>query len=203
MSRAIILLGGGGHGAVIADALLNNGRQLIGVVDPSLPRGSEWRFGLSVLGGDEFITQYASDQVELANGIGYVPETRSEALRSSLFNKWRAKGYQFASIIHPRAWVGIDVTLGAGVQVLANSVINTGARIGDNCIINTGVIIEHDTDIQADTHVAPGAVICGNCVVENNSFIGAGATVIHGQRVLRNSVVPAGSCYRGNKNEDK
>jgi UDP-3-O-[3-hydroxymyristoyl] glucosamine N-acyltransferase len=43
--------------------------------------------------------------------------------------------------VHPAAAVGRDVEIGEGTVVMADCIINSGARVGRNVIINMGATI--------------------------------------------------------------
>lgn len=189
MERAIIVLGAGGHARVVIDTLQQASRKILGLVDPNSPPGGEV-YGLPVLGGDDVVTQFAPDQVELVNALG---ATRLPLRRRQLFDQFVALGYTFANVIHPSAIVASDVVLGSGVQVMAGAVIQSGAVLCDNVLINTKASVDHDSRIGAHTHVAPGATICGHVTVGEGSMIGSGAVVIQGIQIGSGVVVGAGS----------
>ncbi|HEX3032888.1 MAG TPA: NeuD/PglB/VioB family sugar acetyltransferase, partial [Bacillota bacterium] len=114
-------------------------------------------------------------------------------LRSKLFDKFKADGYSFASVIHPSAIIGYDVELGEGVQILAGAIIQPGSRVGANTIINTKASLDHDCIIGAQVHVAPGVTMSGNVRIADGVHIGTGAVLIQGISVGRNSLVGAGA----------
>lgn len=62
----------------------------------------------------------------------------------------------------PTAYVGCDVIVGCHVHLLPHSSVSHGCHLGDFVT------------------VATGAVLCGDVIVEDDVFIGANATVIHG-----------------------
>ena len=86
--------------------------------------------------------------------------------------------------------------LGAGTVVAALAVVNPGAIIGEASIINTGSIIEHDCRLGDHVHLAPGAVLGGEVVVESLAMIGLGACVLPGVRIGSGSLVAAGALVR-------
>ena len=65
--RPVIVVGAGGHGAVVADSLLAEGRTVLGFVD-ARPESASGLPGLDVLGSDERLDPEAG--YDLANGIG-------------------------------------------------------------------------------------------------------------------------------------
>lgn len=189
MTLPVIIIGGGGHGRVILDALLCAGTPILGVVDPDpgvaakLPRGVPW------LGGEEVLLRYSPETHRLANGIGGIGEPR----RRAAFERFVAAGYGFVRVRHPSATLACDVALADGCQIMAGAVVQTAAQIGANAIINTRAAVDHDCIVGEHCHVAPGAVLCGDVTVGAGTHVGAGAVVIQGVRVGRFSIVGAGA----------
>src|SRR4051812_20222097 len=108
----VILVGAGGHGRVLIDALQSAGVDVIGAIDPDERAGRE--LGVTYLGGDDALSRYPPSGVRLANGLG---STSDMLPRRRLFEKLKAAGYQFARVIHPAAVVASSCELGEGAQV--------------------------------------------------------------------------------------
>jgi len=185
-----ILIGAGGHAGVVAAMLAAIAAPVEGMV--TLERGLHGtaRYGLRVLGDDETVLGYAPDTVVLVNAIGSVGDTEP---RRDAYERFKARGYKFLSLIHPGAIVAAGVQLGEGVQVLARAVVQPGATLRDNCLVNTGAIVEHDCVLGKHVHLATGAILCGNVSIDDGAHIGAGALVIQGLRVGSGSTVAAGA----------
>ncbi len=185
----VIVLGAGGHAVVVVETLRAMGAVIEGAVDPA-KTGGEVR-GVPVIGGDGALDAYGAGGVTLANGIGSIGDS---AARRSAFERFKELGFRFATLVHPAAVItASDVLFGEGAQIMAGSVVQTGARIGPNAIVNTGAIVDHDCGIGAHAHIAPGAVLCGNVTVGEGAHIGAGATLIQGVSVGAESFVAAGA----------
>jgi UDP-perosamine 4-acetyltransferase len=186
----VILIGGGGHGRVLLDALLALGADVLGIADPALPTDVPGPRGLPVLGGDDAALAQAADAVMLVNGVG---STRSTAARTALYERFVAAGYRFATVVHPAAVIAGDVALGDGAQVMAGAVLQTGARLGANCIVNTRASVDHDCDIGAGAHIAPGVTLSGGVRIGPGSHIGTGAVVIQQVRIGAGALIGAGA----------
>lgn len=184
----IIVLGAGGHARVLIDALLLRGENVLGVVAPE--PGLQPVLGVPALGNDDILERYTADSVRLVNGIGSIFRPAS---RREIYERFRARGYAFHSVVHPAAIVARDVRIGEGVQVMAGAVIQTGSHIGPNVIVNTRAAIDHDCMVGAHTHIAPGATLCGGVVVGEDSHVGTGSTVVQGIAIGQGSLVGAGS----------
>lgn len=190
MNLPVIILGGGGHAEVIINALQCCGADMLGVVDQDPGRAGQYILGLPVIGGDATVSRYGPDTVYLVNGLGTIGDTSN---RRRLYESFKAKGYTFASVIHPSAIVASNVFLGEGVQVMAGAVIQPGCEIGDNVIINTRASVDHDCKIGDHTHVAPGVTLSGMITIGKGTHIGTGATVIQGVSIGVNAVIGAGA----------
>ena len=188
-ARQRILLGGGGHGRVLVDALRACGLTVDGVIDDR-PAADLRVKGVPVLGNDDWILSQPAAAIVLINGVGANPSTSS---RRTLFDRLRSAGYSFVSVIHPGAVVARDCILGEGVQALARCVIQTGTVIGDNVVLNSGAIVEHDVKVHAHAFIGPGAVVCGDAEIGIGAFIGAGAVVVPGVKIGKRAIVAAGA----------
>ena len=189
MSRPVIVIGGGGHGRVVIEALLRSDMEILGVIDPdrgvatALPKAVAW------LGDEQVLAEYRPHRCMLANGIGGIGTAR----RRLVFEKLVTAGYAFLTVLHPSATIASDVVLGEGCQLMAGAVLQPGAQVGMNAIVNTRAAVDHDCRIGDHAHIAPGAVLCGNVEIGANTHLGAGAVVIQGVRIGSGSIVGAGT----------
>ena len=190
MINPVILLGAGGHGGVVLDALLLCGANVVGVCDPVLEAGATTPGGLPVLDSGRLAETHPPAKFIIANGIGFMP---GQTARRSLFENMREQGYFFADVRHPSAVIAGSVTFGDGVQVMAGTVIQNACDIGTNTIINTGAQLDHGCVIGALCHICPGAILSGDVVIGEGAFVGAGAVVVNGLRIGRGAVIGAGS----------
>lgn len=188
--RPVIVVGAGGHGAVVADALLAEGRTVLGFVD-ARPDSAIGLPGLDLLGSDDSLDLEAG--YELANGIGGTGAGGEPDLRRRVQARLEARGFRFTGVRHPSAIASPHAAVADDAQLLARCVVQAGARIETGAIINTGVIIEHGCRIGAFTHCASGAILCGDVEVGEGSHIGAGAVIRQGVRLEPGVVVGAGA----------
>lgn len=192
--KYLVLLGVGGHGSVVLDALMRAGKRVAGITDPGKqPRQTV--FGVPVLGGDDWLDDKDPESLILANGIGAQPRS---GVRRRLFEQFRSKGFRFLEIVHPNAVVGGDVTLEEGAQVMAGAVIQCRARVGANAVVNTRASIDHDCVIGPNAFVGPGTTLCGEVVLGEDVFIGAGAVILPRVSVARGATVGAGAVVTRN-----
>lgn len=188
--RLILVFGAGGHSKVVLDSLhLAGYKTPVGLLDPGVKVGQKFR-GIPVIGNDDAVLSYKPNQVLLVNGIGQLP---GSSLRADIFERFKALGYQFLSVIHPSAVISPNTVCMEGAQVLAGAVLQPGATVGENTICNTRSSVDHDSVLGKHVHVAPGAVLCGNVRVGDMSFIGAGAVIAQGTTIGARCIVGAAS----------
>ena len=185
--KEIILLGAGGHAAVILDILkaqIANGEKIKikGLLDDS--GKLEW-MGYPILGSTLEANDFNEENTYFIIAIG------SNKIRYKLGEKY--SHLQFFTAIHPSSIIGSQVNIGAGSVVMPNVVINANSQIGQHVIINTGVIVEHDNLIGDYVHLSPNATLCGTVRVKPLTHIGAGVTVIQGKIIGRQSMIGAGA----------
>ncbi|QAA94712.1 acetyltransferase [Pollutimonas thiosulfatoxidans] len=189
--RSLVLLGAGGHAKVLLSLMVSLGREIIGVCDPDLvKRGtSKWR-GIPVLGDDSALESIDCCAVDAVNGIGCLP---GSVARRALYLHTVGRGFRFATLVHPSAYVDSTAILGPGTQVMAGAVVQADAALGENCIVNTGAIIDHDCLVGDHVHIAPGVTLAGGVSIGSGAFIGAGATVIQGVEIGSGAIIGAGT----------
>ena len=168
MTKTIALFGGGGHASVIADMLLKLEYKIEVIVDKQLSLNRGVFNGIPVISDDVFISKYSPEAIKLVNGLGFVPGSH---IRKAIFEKLKAIGFVFETVVSKDAIVSSYSVLGEGVQVLPGAIIQPGVRLGENTIINTGVIIEHDSIVGNNCHISPGGVLCGGAALVRKNIL--------------------------------
>lgn len=195
MSQSVIVIGAGGHGAVVVDALLHTGAPLLAVTDANAVNHGTNILGVPVIGNDDEVLKLDPDTVFLVLGVGIGAGDLRQglAVRRRIYDRFIKGGYQFSELIHPSAVIGANVSLAAGVEIMAGAVVQTGTKIDANCIINTRAVLDHDCRVGAHSHIAPGAVLGGGVVVGEAVHIGIGAVVVQNINIGDGAVIAAGA----------
>lgn len=194
MSKPLILLGNGGHASVLTEILIANGNKIIGYTAPIAEAN---HFGLAYLGTDDVIAHYKPSEIELVLGLGMLAPF---SVREKMFINFKEKGYSFKTVIDPSAILSPSIKLAEGVQIMAGVIIQTATVVADNTIVNTGAIIDHDGQIGAHVHIAPGTKISGAVQIGNSTQIGTGTTIIQGIQIGEGCLIGAGSVVVKNIN---
>jgi sugar O-acyltransferase (sialic acid O-acetyltransferase NeuD family) len=186
----VLVLGGGGHARVVADAILTRsakygGMELVGFLDDDPTMRHLHILGKPVLGTISDIKRIPHEVVVI--GIGDNED------RQKLFEDLSKQGEKFITVIHPHATVARDVKMGRGTVVFGGVVVNTGAKIGDNVILNTGCTVGHDCTVGPHAHICPGAHLGGTVLVRKGAFVGIGSAIIQGKTIGEWAIVGGGS----------
>ncbi|MFC5588749.1 acetyltransferase [Sporosarcina soli] len=197
MNKPIIMIGAGGHAAVLAETLIAQRRVIMGY---TAPREEKEFLNLPYLGTDNVIATYNPDEVELVLGLGTITIS---SIRKSIFEQLKSKGYLFTNVIHATAIVSPSVQIGNGIQIMAGAILQANASIADNTIINTGSIVDHDCIIGSHVHLAPGSTLSGGVRIGESCHIGAGASIIQGIAIGAETMVGAGSVVVKNIEDKK
>lgn len=186
----VVIVGAGGHAQVVADILLRardagEAVEPIGYLDDAAPLHGREFLGLPVLGALDKLSRISHDAVVVAIG--------DNRTRCRIADALTAGGQRFVIARHPRAIVAPDVQVGPGTMICASVVINTGTTIGPHAILNTGCTVDHHNRIGGYVHIAPGAHLGGEVVVEEGSLVGIGATIMPRVTIGAWAVIGAGA----------
>ena len=191
MTVRCVILGAGGHGRVVLDALRSTDEvEVYGFLDPAATAGTTVN-GVEVLGGDELLRDLPIAGVtHFVLGVGSINDN---TFRHALFDKAGHSGLHPLSVRHRSATIAETASVQPGAVVLAATTVGPGAVIGSNVIINTGAIIEHDCIIDDHAHIASGAVLAGGVRVGQGAFVGAASVTRQGIRIGGHSTVGCGA----------
>jgi acetyltransferase EpsM len=171
MKPKIVIIGAGGHGKVVCDAIIaQNKYEIIGFVDTSIEIGTIVTRDLKIIELQNTISNLKGIAEYFIVAVGNNTIREKITLETIPY-------FKSATIIHPSAIIGFNVTIGEGTVVLANSVINASSFIGKNTIINTGNIIDHDCKIGNNVRLSIGTL------VGSNSEIGDGYSASIGEKI--------------------
>jgi acetyltransferase EpsM len=186
-----VLLGGGGHAAVVAEAARAGGWTVEGFLDDDPDTRRARPGGLTHLGaiGDlaAIIGGRSGDRLPLAGHAA----VGDPALR----RRWLDALAEAAApaIVHPTAAVSAAAVLAEGAFIGPGAVVNAGATVGRGAIVNSGAIVEHDCTLEPFSHVAPGAALGGAATVGREALVGINAAVLPGVRVGASATLGAGA----------
>ncbi|MDB5325360.1 MAG: sugar O-acyltransferase, sialic acid O-acetyltransferase NeuD family [Phycisphaerales bacterium] len=188
----IVLIGCGGHGKVVLDAVRQEGRhRVVGFLDADPATHGTTVHDVPVLGGPNLLDKMAARKVR-----GVIVAIGDNRTRFGYASEAEAAGLELVSAVHPRAVIAPSATLGRNVVVAAGAVVSVDASVGDGSIINTGAIVDHECIVGRHVHIAPGVRLAGRVAVGDFAFVGLGAMVIQCLTIGERATVGAGAMVR-------
>jgi UDP-perosamine 4-acetyltransferase len=181
MTSELVIVGAGGHAKVAISTAREAGWNVKAVYDDDSAKLGSNLLGVPVVGD---IAAASSSKVRGIIAIGN--NKKRSQISEQLALEW-------ATLIHPRAYVHDSVVLGAGTVVFAGAIIQPDAVIGDHCILNTGCSIDHDCRIGSFVHIAPGTRLAGEVSLGDGVLMGIGSAALPQTNVGGWSTVGAGS----------
>lgn len=100
---------------------------------------------------------------------------------------------QFATLIHPRAWLANQVQLGQGSVVFAGSHINVDVCIGSHASINLACSVSHDCVLGDFVSLSPGVHLPGGVMLGDAVDVGTGACFRPRVSIANDAVIGAGA----------
>lgn len=197
MTEQLVIVGAGGFGRETADVVeaINAVSpeplwDLLGVVDDRPSDANLERLskrGLAYLGTVKWL---------LSNSPGgrYVVGIGAPAVRRGIADEMDSAGLLPATLVHPAATMGSDVSLGAGTVVCAGSRITTNIRVGRHVHVNPNVTIGHDTVLGDFVSLNPASSVSGDCSIGDGVLVGVGAVILNQVSVGPNTTVGAAAC---------
>ncbi len=184
------IVGAGGHGRVVLDAVQQAGQhEIAGFVDSNPALSGRRVDGLPVLGTLKDLPRLAGEH----HIVGAIVAIGDNGVRREYARRIHNLGIELVQAVHPSAHIASNATLGENVVVAAGALVSAHCQIGDSVILNTGCIVDHESMIGCGAHVCPGARLAGRVVVNSGAFIGIGATVIQNVRIGCEAIVGAGA----------
>ena len=182
--KKLVIIGAGGHGRVIADVAKAGGQyESIVFLDDALPKlNGEFK----VVGRLEDFSKYITD-CEFIVAIG------NNASRKRIQSDIESNGAKLATLIHPAAVIGSNVSIGRGSVIMPGAIVNTGTNIGEGVIINTAASVDHDCEIGSFAHISVGSHLAGTVTVGNENFVGAGAIISNNIEMCAGCMIGAGA----------
>lgn len=188
----LVVVGAGGFGREAAEAARASGWDVLGFADDDARLWGTEVLGVPVLGG---VREVVADNVDARLVLS--PGSPSDwSVKRRLEQVLDVPCDRYATVVHPAASVGSSVTLAPGVVVLAGAVLTAGVDVGRHVGLMPTVVLTHDVRVRDFATLAAGVLVAGGAVLEEESYLGAGAIVGPGVVIGAGSLVGAGANVR-------
>lgn len=181
--KPLLVLGAGGHGRVVAEAALLQGKWVnVMATARNLPEyPSEFLPDVRLMEIDK--AMQLDTVLHVAIGNNTARQTEAQALGLE----------KLASVVHPGACVSAFSQISPGCFVAAGAVVAPAAKLGMGVIVNHGAIIDHDAEVGNFSHVAQRASVCGHAKLGQRVLVGSGAVVLSAVVLGDDVVLTAGA----------
>jgi sugar O-acyltransferase (sialic acid O-acetyltransferase NeuD family) len=184
--KKIAVIGYSGHAYVIISSLLSQQMPVFAYCD--VTEKSQNPFNLVYLGSEK-----TDEVVGQLHHLDYFVSIGDNFIRRKVQERITKMNHPPVSVKDRTASVQDSVSIGNGVFIAPNSVVNALVVIGDGVVCNSGSIIEHECILGDYSFISPGAVLCGNVTVGQDVFIGANVTIKQGLKIGDGAIIGAGS----------
>lgn len=183
--KKLLIIGASGHGKVIANMASDSKLwDEISFLD-------DYKVGQEVLGFN--VMDSSINAIQYIEEYDFIVGIGDADIREEITKRLKEIGATIATVVHPSAIVGLDVSIGQGTVIMPNCVINPPVYIGEGCIVNTGASIDHDCVIADYVHLSPGVVLGGAVHIGYSTWLGVGVVAINNINISSNCVIGAGA----------
>jgi sugar O-acyltransferase (sialic acid O-acetyltransferase NeuD family) len=140
----------------------------------------------AVVGPIADVPRHVAERTALVLGVG-LPRTKL-----ALVERLRGLPVPWATVVHPRATIGPNVTLGEGTYVAAGAILTVNVRLGRFVTVNMHCQVAHDDVVGEFATLHPDVRLSGNVTVGTGAELGTGSIAIPGTRLGDWAVLGAG-----------
>ncbi len=191
--KRIAIVGGSGNGRVVAQVVEDMAKaghniEVAGFLNDHEPIGS-------MIGDYEVIGRprewdALGPEVQIVFALLSVGKMKE---RSELLSSLAVPEARLATLIHPTAVVGGDVSVGKGTVIFSYVTCQPGSSVGSNSIVRAGANLGHDAQVSDFVDIGPNCTLCGYSRVERGAHIAPNAVVRDSVSVGEYGVLSAGS----------
>jgi sugar O-acyltransferase (sialic acid O-acetyltransferase NeuD family) len=109
--------------------------------------------------------------------------------RRDIIDALHVEGHRWAQVVHPSASISPRASIGRNVLIMAGVVISGNAVIGDHVCILPNTVIHHDSHVGDWSLIGSNVTVAGGVVVGPNCYIGSGTSIKNGVTIGAGSLV--------------
>lgn len=205
-SKPLIIVGTSSNLTKVLDICNLFGIKIAGIIDDDYYGNTKTFLDIPVIDTLDHLGQYQNTH-NFFCGINWLPLTdpvsvRNKNKRINYINELIANNIKCISLIDPLTRIASSATIGHGVFVDAFVLVETEVTVGDFVNIYAYTGIGHHTEIKQNTVFQRHCSIAGDCVFEENVFVGTAVkalktgatfganTFIHEGIYIRRGTVP-------------
>lgn len=118
--------------------------------------------------------------------------------RSEVIKVLKENGAIFYTYCHSSAFIDQTATIGKGVIICPNTMVNANATIKNYSILNIYSSIAHDTILGTNSILSPYCTLNGHVETGDNIFMGTRSTILPKVKIGSNCTISAGTIVSKN-----
>jgi sugar O-acyltransferase (sialic acid O-acetyltransferase NeuD family) len=190
MINPIIIFGTGSLSKQVLETLKLNNILVYGFLDDDVSKKGKLIGEVPILGrtDDEMYLKFLGKKCDY-----FIAEDEHNVRKRVFETIYDSRKLLPINAIHPTTSISSTTTLGYGIFIGSNTVLDFGTLIGNLNIIQPHVYIGVETQIGECCTISQGVSIGSEVSIENNVFIGMGAIIVSGIKIGKNARIGAGS----------
>jgi sugar O-acyltransferase (sialic acid O-acetyltransferase NeuD family) len=184
MALEIVLIGGGGHALVVAEAAALVGTRVLGVYDDAPSPVATFRLNIPRLGPLANATRAPAPAILALGDL---------AARRRILDHLPRSFTWAEPVVHPDAVLHASATLAQGVYIGPRAIVHSFAAVAAHAILNSACLVEHECRVGENTHLAPGTLLGGRVTVGLDTLLGLGSRILPNLSVGDRAVVGGGA----------
>lgn len=187
-----VIFGSGSQALYVLDSLRDQGETSPkAFVNLEVSLSGEVIEGVSVIDYESSLSIFQPNETEVIVAHG------DNKLKRRIVLALEKKGFQFFSVVHPKASISSLASVGPGCIVNAGVTILPRSSIRGHTVIHSGAVIEHDCVIGEGVNIGPGVTMAGRVSIGDGSYLFSGCTIGPSVVIGRDAIVGAGSVVLG------
>lgn len=182
LKQNLILIGASGVAHEIIDTIfdineLTQSWNLLGILDDDLAKtGSEFYRGVKILGTSKLLSQLDLSKtkflITFSSPVNFLNRENYIANLLVIF-----PDIQFATLIHPSAYVSKTAQIGSGVFFSVGVVVDSKAIVADHAIVLFHSVVSRFVSVGKYSFISAGVNIVGHRSIGKNVYVGAKCTI--------------------------
>ena len=187
-TNKIIIVGTGGFAKEITFLLSRlEDYELVGYVDDNKDKLGDFLLGKPIIGDSDYLLDL-NEGYQVAIGIA------DPQIKKRLCEKLQAGPLlKFPNLIDPSVLIGLDIKMGIGNIIMANTSFTSSIELGNFNMINIGSTIGHDVRMGNYNSLFPSVNVSGYVNIKDRVSIGVGSKIIQEVTIENDAIIGAGS----------
>ena len=144
--------------------------------------------GIPIVAFENLEEKFSPNTYKLFAPLGF---DEMNKVRQRIFEKGKAKGFNFISYIHSSNKTLVPIEIGENCFILENQSLNLDVKIGNNVVLWSGNQIGDRVIIEDNVWISSEVCISGNVIIGKNSILAVQSTISHDVQIAEENFIGA------------